>query len=235
MKHYTYLVFVFSLHLFPGFNTNACAGATIQAYYPLQEGNEWVYSAIEDSEFSNETYKVESKEVIGGIETVKIVLSPQKSDFILYLIDAEGIKIKKYADQDGYEIIDPPILSFPVDIETEGIREYVGTFNRYSLDGTLMSSNIFKLTTEFLGKEDVIVPAGIFQSCIKLHQTMEEERNDGGYSKNELDIWLALGVGVIKEHEFTEELHSVQTQEKVYHMTIRELSSAVIDSKATGN
>ena len=161
----------------------------LKKYYPLDQGNSWTYSVTEDGEITEETIRIKGKEVIAGVESVKIIYPD--GDYECMAIDSQGMKMYKALDGGESKVFKPALLIFP-NIKVGESKKYSSSAKGYHRTATLTG----EITLESI--EDVNVPAGKFQRCLRF-SCFKESVTDAGYDRDECTIWLAPGVGKIKE------------------------------------
>ena len=143
-----------------------------------------------------ETVRVEGKEIINGVEAVKMMYDDNEYDCIA--IDSEGVKQYKEFDDEEYYIFNPPRLVFP-NIGIGESKRYLADRILYSIEGskTGEGSENGKIILESI--EDIEVPAGKFNDCLKFFVVSEWKDSNGSHGKDECAIWLASGVGEVLE------------------------------------
>lgn len=72
-----------------------------------------------------------------------------------------------------------------------------------------------------------------FSNCLRFSIISEEKNTAGGYDKDNCSVWLALGVGRVKEFCLETEYDAEALKEDT-SIVIVELVSAVVDGKKTG-
>ncbi len=164
-------------------------------YYPLRQGDNWTYSVIEGEDMYEEKARVEGKEIVNGVETVKMV---HDNEYDCIAIDSEGVKQYKGFDGDEYYVFNPPKLVFP-NIGIGEDKRYLADRILYSIEGSKMGegSENGKIILESI--EDIEVPAGKFDDCLKFFVVSEWKDSDGSHGKDECTIWLASGIGKVLE------------------------------------
>jgi len=180
-------------------------------YFPLGQGDTWTFHEIEREgetvDEDTETYAIMGTETISGkIAAKKVELDD--GDYELFT-NTNGIQFyKDYetdSEEDGgvieetFDIYSPPIMYVPP-------RVSVGT--KHSFKSTLIhkSSTGFNVTAKITGEmvvegmEDITVIAGTFQDCLKIRVTRHVAVAKLQYEEfTETTIWLAKGVGKVKE------------------------------------
>ena len=161
----------------------------LKDYYPLGQGNLWIYEADEGGDsLSQVKIIIEGTETIAGVETSKSIERYTDEDIEEYLVsDKEGVKLyrKNYPSrEDGLDNYLPPVMIFPFNIESSSYQQEYSGHDK-------------KIT--FSGKEDVKVLAGEFSNCIKLFNTYKVNEPDGSFIEVEETVWYAEEVGLVKK------------------------------------
>lgn len=202
----------------------------LEEYYPLAQGNRWAYFEIKDEGMDKKTFRVEGKEIIDGQETTKLLDSYGGHQCLV--LDSQGLKEYKDTDVYGCEIYNPPRMLFP-NIEIGESREYSTLAINYGADGTKLGESRMsgKITLESV--EDIEVPAGRFTGCLKFSSILEIREENGSYKKEDSAIWLAPGLGRVKETCSVTEYEAGGGKENVSFQVFN-LVSAVVDGKKIG-
>lgn len=202
----------------------------LEEYYPLDQGNSWTYSAIENEESGKEIVRIEGKEIIRGVETVKMMFA--ENDYKCIAIDSEGIKKYKDFDEDEYKIYNPPKFLFP-NIDIGQVKEYSTSWIKYGMRGEKKEEGVETGQIKLESIENIEVPAGKFTGCLKFSLISNEKTSDGGYESSDCTIWLAPAIGKVKEFCIDTE-YDVEAQKEDTFIEIVELVSAVVDGKRIG-
>lgn len=224
---YKVLFFCVAVLLF----VNSVVAYDLSDYYPLEENNRWEYSVLENEERYDKAVIVKGKEVISNVETVKMVSDDTYSCFVL---DAEGVKKYKGSDRNDYIVFEPPEIIFPVNMEVGEIKEYPVNSIDYDIYGKKMGEVPWINKVSFSAIEDVEVPAGKFNNCLKFSLLMEWEEAEGSYGIDDTTIWLAPGIGKVKEYCFSTE-YDAKEEENFTSSYLMELVSADINGKRIGD
>lgn len=192
----------------------------LKEYFPLDEGDSWTYSVMKDGRTTEgETRKIEGTEVVGDKETVRVILKENK--YLCIAFDKEDVKIYKIHDPHGSIILNPPKIFFPnIDIGESKINEGEGGESiQISLESTI---------------ENVDVPAGKFSNCLRFSSiTKWSKQSKGDYGSDNCTVWLAPGVGEVKQTCLKEQYHA-DVKEEETSFEISELTSAVINGEKVG-
>lgn len=177
---------------------NPALAYDLKEYYPLSQGNRWTYSLMEDEGVTQYTARIKGREIINGITTTKMFYG--NDDYECIFLDAEGVKMNKAFYDDEYEIDTPSSIMFPkVKLGESRECSITATFFNIIKGKEIGKANIVdKITLESV--EDVEVPAGKFAGCLKFSSISESKNPDGSTDKDICTIWLAPGVGRVKEN-----------------------------------
>ncbi len=172
-------------------------------YFPLGQGDTWTY----DSEVTSEgdSWQETVTKTVSGTETIKgveaAVLTEDDGDYSLYTSDDNGVTL--YAEHNvkdsGWERLeyDPPLNLLPGEIYVGLTKSSSATLTYTTSDGlSLTGTYSVELTVE--GIEDVTVPAGTFEDCLRVRFTGERASSDGNSETFAFTTWLAKGVGDVK-------------------------------------
>lgn len=213
-------------------------GYNLEEYYPLGEGNVWEYSVTDDEGSDRETTEIKGKEIIGGKEAVKM-LFPEEGNYINLAFDSEGVRIYKYfykddeREDDKYIINNPPLVIMP-NIKKGQTKDYSTAWAKYNLSGEKEEEGTESRRITLESIETVEVPAGKFTDCFKFSVINNKKKPNGSYEKSDCDIWLAPGIGKVKEFcMYAEREAAVDTEESSFK--IYKLISAVINGKRIGS
>lgn len=174
---------------------NLALAFILEEYYPLDEGNSWTYLATKDEINYEQTVNMEGREVVEGVDTVRMVTSEDSYECVA--IDTEGIKKYKRFTGHEYAIYNPARLIFSnLGIGEE--KEYSTTILGYGVNGEKEKEVIENGQIKLEAVEDVEVPAGKFTDCLKFSLNYRDKEI---VEKNEVNctVWFAPGVGKIKE------------------------------------
>lgn len=198
-------------HLHPGHNNFAGAHGGIFTvsggvvtynmieYFPLGLGDTWTYLE-DDGGYTTE--------IASGTETVDSIIAKKleeagEGDYILFTMDSNGLnKYKDYETDDGMWktiLYEPPVHYSPAQVS-------IGTVQAYNSNATVLDSEGFSATGTVSGTatvegiEDVTVPAGFFQECLRIKTFTNTSFEGGTFSEiSESTIWFANGVGIVRD------------------------------------
>jgi hypothetical protein len=168
---------------------------TISEYFPLGQGDTWTYRE-EDQELTVKT--ISGTEKINGVDAAKMI--DEDGDYYLWT-NSNGLVWHKEYDADdipgcGWEqlIFNPPIVASGAIVSVGST--YASNTTLIQTDCTNSSATV-SVSYEFSieGLENVIVPAGTFNNCIRIKGILSV---NGGTETNEITIWLAKGLGEVK-------------------------------------
>lgn len=204
----------------------AYSGESLIDYYPLKNGNLWIYE-------KGDGVLIEEEAIVGGDgcplqTTVKIVRSD--GSCMCLSVDSEGVKLHKdFGIYDDSNIYPEPLMLFPFDIEDK--KSYKGKQRYLVQEGNASLEGLNSYEIQFVGKEDVVVPAGEFADCIKILETSSWEEGET-YGADKVFYWLARGIGIVKKvsdgleyGDSGRQLSSYSTYEEF------KLTRAIVDSK----
>ena len=169
---------------------------TISEYFPLGQGDTWTYLQ-EDDDLTVKT--IAGTENIKGVNAAKII--DEDGDYYLWSNSNGLVWYKEYDADDipgcGWEqlIFNPPIYASGPVVSVGSVSASVTALTETDCTGGLATASIsYEFRIE--GIEDVTVPAGTFTHCLRIKGTLAL---NGGTQATELTIWLAKGVGEVKE------------------------------------
>ena len=168
---------------------------TISEYFPLGQGNTWTY-VEEDEELTVRT--VSGTEQINGVNAVKII--DEDGDYNLWTT-GNGLTYYKGYEADGGPgcgwsqfVFNPPVNASDPVVSVGSTSASTTTLFYTDCSGSSDSSPVsYEITIE--GVEDVTVPAGTFNDCLKIKFVLTM---NGGADINEDTSWVANGLGTVK-------------------------------------
>lgn len=209
----------------------------LEEYYPLRQGNTWEYAVTGKGGSGKEKNEIKGGEMIDGREAIKM-LFPDDGDYAYLNFDSEGLKIYKYFDKDDegdddkYIIYNPPATIFP-SVEKGQVREYSTSWTEYVISGEKRGEGIDARRIVLESVENIEVPAGEFIDCLKFSVTYNKKWPGGAYENSDCDIWLAPGIGKVKEFCMYAEREAETDTEESSFKTYK-LISAVINGNRIG-
>lgn len=187
----------------------------IEEYNPLEKNNSWLYLKNNKTKLS---HLVVDDVIFNGLELQKVVSSDGSTVLLEYKNGLSTHVIKKKA---GKMVYQPPLTLSPKEVEIGEVYKYTSNviFSIFNLNfnfGEIIGSS------QLIGFEDVEVPAGLFEQCLKIESTASKK---GLFPINHsLIIWFAKGVGEVK-CEFTTRVAGLNTHVK------KELLEAVVSGR----
>jgi hypothetical protein len=160
-----------------------------ESYFPLKEGSRWEYNVISDQSATKKLLitNLAPREVSG------VKVTPRKWELggstFIELMKQDETGTYRYAEQKGEQA--PPSLITPMECH---LKFPIADGSSWDMAAKLGNSTVnISLTIESLADE-VKVPAGTFQDCVKVKQA---GKNDAGMSVMGYE-WYAPKVGVVK-------------------------------------
>lgn len=180
-------------------------------YYPLNEGDEWTHLFTLDivggpSDGVHMSMPTEmfvlGEELVNGMKTTKVGGVPPNDDYFCWRIDLQGLKLcKLYRSMSNrYTIYNPPIVTFPSIFNVGDV--YTGSCSvsiHSAEDDTVVDRLTGDTTVTFVSVEDVTVPAGTFEDCLKISLVGTYDKESGGTYEHTYTTWYAKNVGMVKE------------------------------------
>lgn len=182
-------------------------------YFPLNQGDEWTYlytMTVVGGEMEGEYGPMQLKEGVNGtevvnqVETVKIekrISGFPTPDYDCYVMDSEGLKIYKqhWINYIGLiTVYDQSLLIYPSQFALGEVNKQSFSSTAYDSDGNFLSTSTGDLTSSIESVEDVSIPAGNFEDCLKISSLVSTQTTDGSTFSRDHTIWYARNVGVVK-------------------------------------
>lgn len=191
----------------------------LKEYFPLSEGDIWVYFLKVNSNgketTGQEINKIKGVERFGSVEAKEMV--SLKADNQCLAVDSEGVKSYKYYGwpNGDYEVYRPAKIIFP-DIEPGKTVKYSLESVTYDIrdveDESLREKGVLTVTLQAI--EGVRVPAGSFKDCLKFVSVYEYKQvNKPRSGKETTTTWLARGIGRVKWQNIISEYDLVSKKE----------------------
>jgi hypothetical protein len=169
---------------------------TISEYMPLGQGDTWTYRE-EDNDSTVKT--ISGTEKINGVDAVKII--DEDGDYTLWT-NSNGLKWYKEFDADDIpgcgwdqQLFNPPITASDPVVSIGSTYTSNTVLTKVDCTGSSGTASVsYGFSIE--GIENVTVPAGTFNNCLRIKGILSM---NGGAQTSEFTIWLAKGVGEVKE------------------------------------
>jgi hypothetical protein len=209
-------------------------------YFPLGQGDTWTTKEIDTEDGENveeiETTLISGTEKIKGVFAVKKIQvddNPAEVDYDLWT-NTNGLKHYKSYDIDFDEDVvededittyNPPVMYLPPWMSVGTRHAFKSTITAKEIPGSTVTVKLTgNVTVE--GFEEVEVPAGKFADCIKIKIVSDfvaKKTNATGHEES--TVWLAKGVGVVREEGYGFNNEDGETNESTW---ISELLSATV-------
>jgi len=208
---------------------NYCAySESLVDYYPLKNGNSWMYEK-EDGAIIEEKVATEREGCLPLAQTVKIIRS--NGSYMCLSVDSEGVKLHKDFDEYDTNIYPEPLMLVPFDIEDKRGYKRKQEYMAQSEDGVL--EGLISHEIQFIGRENIVVPAGEFTDCVKILETSSwNDKSNRGEDKT--FYWLARGIGMVRKVSESEEID--MNRKLAAYTTYEELKlkEATVDGEVYG-
>jgi hypothetical protein len=180
-------------------------------YFPLNEGDEWTYLyTLDIVGGSNDGLHISTpietfvlgKELVNGMQTIKVGGEPPNDDYFCWRMDLQGLKLcKLYRSMTNrYRVFKPPIVLFPSMFNEGAVYKRSSSVSIHSADDdTVVERLTGDTTVTFESVEDVIVTAGTFEDCPKTSFFGTYDKESGGTYESSYTSWYAENVGMVKE------------------------------------
>jgi len=194
----------------------------LREYYPLAEGNRWQYAITEMNGSENilkEENMVKGTEMVGDLNVTKLIYG--ENNYKLIMVFPEGLRIYKDVEAEIIDIFDPPITTYFENGEKLSSAIQGSNSENSVVGGTITTVSALEST------EDITVPAGTFENCLKFSIEREEKISSGWEESSLCKVWLAKGIGRVKEF-------CINTEEGKNSTKLVELIFAIVDGKKFG-
>jgi hypothetical protein len=178
---------------------------TPTSYFPLTQGNRWVYQQLwpDGSLKKIMTAELGAATSIGSGTAYPLYImdgAQTTANLIFFLNqDAEGVRIHQaqVSSLGGYATYtgSSPLLLLPASAPTPQQWTLSGNYTLTSNGSTLDSGMIKSTPVQIVGTESVTVPAGTFPNAIKCTATLTDPKST---ATMEMTYWFAPGVGLVK-------------------------------------
>ena len=209
-------------------------------YYPINQGDEWIYSATVNKIPTLMKWTINGTEVVNEENTIKVQASSpfsKEGDYICIVMDSSGCNIfKELRASSGVMFLydETPLLFFPAQFENVGeSHQQSFSYGIYSTDdGSFMATADKNSTVSLESVENVTVPGGTFENCLKITNAGSFQVSDNWYGEFDYAYWYALNVGLIK-YSMTDKLHLPKAGDMTLTMTGK-LTGATVDGVQYG-
>lgn len=215
----------------------------VSEYFPVDEGNKWTYKTSisygKEPLEGDTTIIVNNKELLEGSEVYPLELNRLNEKTIAYYsFDDEAIYIHKVFDGNMYTLFSPAIkikLILPDQENTEKQQVILSKIKIFEANGGLKGEGVCKIEVQFEGFENIVVPAGSFENCLKVSFSIITQTNASASVKQ--TMWLAKGIGEVKEEKHqTINMLTADFQNKTIESDVKmELKSAEIKGQVIVN
>lgn len=174
----------------------------ISSYFPISQGSKWIYSHRSGENTNKVTYLIDGTENFNGLEVPKKVQVDNPEEYFCTYVDPVfGVRDFKHhlGMNPGYLIYTPPTNIIPAKMDVGNIHYNTCHLFRHDNDGTITDEGEFYDTTIFEAVENVSVPAGKFDNCLKITLIRDDVFSDIVVNVK-ITEWLAKGVGIVKSH-----------------------------------
>jgi len=194
-------------------------------YFPLGQGDTWTIRSIEQEgaeiDEDIDTWVILGTEKIRGLLAAKRI-EGDDGDYEL-ITNTKGIQFYKdyeidiedgSAIEESIDTYNPPIMYVPPRVSVGSRHSFKSTLTHKETSGFKVTA---KISGEMIveGMEDVTVPAGSFQDCLRIkitrHLVAPKVKHE---ESSETTIWLAKGVGMVKEMGSDVEITEGQVEEE---------------------
>ena len=236
MKSRKYLMVVSLVFMFMAFFRGNVAAYNMAEYYSLNQEDKWTY--LVTGMFPMPPMLVEivinGTELVNGVETIKSETRMPLSLSEVYsciAMDSEGTKMYKDYGVGGFgtfRIYDPPLIFMPAQADLGESYQWSSSYSEYSIDaGTLINTGTVNTMFSIEKVEDVTVPVGAFEDCLKISMLDTYQSSDSGTIEMYHTAWFARNFRDIK-HDVTVKMSSLGEEDIDFTMTM-ELIRATVD------
>lgn len=211
----------------------------LSKYFPLEVGYKWIYQIWlerKDVPFEDTgtiVSSVKSKERLEGLELYQVESAQYDIPMTYYNLNEEGIWVHKIIYNSRYYIFSPPMRVLPKYVQLGQDHNASVLMEGFNFEDRKISEAAdceVKLESKIEGLEDVTVPAGKFNDCIKISSLVVTKSSEGITIRKQIS-WLAKDVGKVKGKETT-----TISADKVYEYEVEmELKEGIIKEKKIGN
>jgi hypothetical protein len=182
MRARKYLIIVALIFVFMAFFRGNVEAYNMVEYSAINQGDEWTYLSNINGLLLPMKAVVSGTAVVNEVNTEKIkgsIPPLPTSSYMCVVMDSEGFKLYETSDYIGIRIFDPPLLWHPAQFDLGESYQQSISFSFYATEGTFLGTATGSDTVSLVLVEDVIVPAGIFKDCLKIHMSATYQSSDG--------------------------------------------------------
>ncbi len=236
MRLRKYLIVVALIFIGMAFLRANVSAYDMAEYYPLNQEDKWTYlvTGMFPMPPMLVTIVINGTELVNGVETIKSETRMPLSLSEVYsciAMDSEGTKMYKDYGVGGFgtfRIYDPPLIFMPDQADLGESYQWSSSYSEYSIDaGTLINTGTVSATFSIESVEDVTVPVGTFEDCLKISMSDTYQSSDGGTIGMYHTAWFAHNFRDIK-HDVTVKMSSLGEENIDFTMTM-ELIRATVD------
>ncbi|MBU4304263.1 MAG: hypothetical protein KJ893_01340 [Candidatus Omnitrophica bacterium] len=206
------------------FKSDYAYGEDFKSYFPLQSGNSWEFTeVINDSPITEKIIFDDSNQPENSNE--RKIWRYQNCGIV---VTEEGLKVCSLFIKDNLVYgVSPALLVFPF-CENFPVKHMSCAVTN---EGKNVATIIREL--EYLGKEDVTVPAGHFDDCIKFFMSISLSEKENYFQRIYILQWVAKGVGVVQK--MVKSISWNENRDVVIEIKKLELRRAIIDGMVWEN
>ena len=185
----------------------------LRDYIPLEKSKYVTkYLVTFDGFQTEEVSAVSGTEVVNGVRTYRLYHN-DANEYECLLWENNGLKLYKhsstcsvYLDANGnigygaYTIYTDPLLAYPSTMDVGETSQSSGSYKGYKIQGDkYLGTGSYNYSVTLEAVENVEVPAGNFQDCLKFTQTYSWEAiPEIFYGSWTRTIWFAKNIGCVK-------------------------------------
>jgi len=179
-----YLMLVVLIGVFVGFGT-----AFANPYFPENVGSTWSYQS--------------------GSDTIGAQMTPQGlmfgEDLNTFITDGGAVYwtgLTTPSDGSGRSYDPPYLLALPASTSSGTYQNTSINVNRW-LSGVTLPDQTWDVKVSIGGLDDVIVPYGTFDGCIRIEERITRHLDDGTTEERDTNLWYAKDVGLVQLQDVT--------------------------------
>ncbi len=204
---------------------NAQAPYDISEYFPLIVGNSWAYQGYVVEEGFSQEAKTDSVDSLSCIKSRKLLGKKEmylyepdrnKKPIFYYSLSNSGISLDQMVEENRYLVFSPPLLFFPNGLQSNREHSVSASIQVYTAKNKLIDAGTVETKAKLKGVEDVVVPAGKFDKCLKIDFLWVFSTSRDTLIVKET-AWFAHGIGKVKVKE-----ELIRYREGRYHKVYNE-------------